>query len=46
MNIKNQVATLIAYIHIHDNSATKTLYHMINVTSTKTELFAIRYGIN
>ena len=46
MSIKNQVATLIAYIYIHDNSIIKTLHHMINVTSTKAELFTIRCNIN
>jgi len=46
ISIKNQVATLIAHIHIYNNSVIKTLYHVINVTSTKAKLFTIRYGIN
>ena len=45
INIKNQVATLIAHIHIYNNSIIKTLHHAINVTSTEAKLF-IRYGIN
>jgi len=45
-SIKNQVATLIAHIHVHNNPVIKTLYHVINITSTKTELFVIRYSIN
>ena len=45
-SIKNQVATLIAHIYVHNNPVIKTLYHVINVTSTETKLFTIRYGIN
>jgi len=43
---KNNVATSIAHIHIHDYPIIKMLHHAINVTSTEAELFAIRYGIN
>ena len=46
MSIKNQVATLIAHIHVHDNPVIKTLYHIVNVTSTEAEIFTIRYSIN
>jgi len=46
MSIKNQVATSIAYIHVHNNYVIKTLYYAINVTSTEAELFAIRCSIN
>ena len=46
MSIKNQVATLIAHIYIHNNSVIKTLYYAINVTFTEAELFAIRCDIN
>ena len=45
-SIKNHVATSIAHIYIHNNPVIKTLYHTVNITSTKAELFAIRYGIN
>jgi len=45
-SIKNQVATLIAHIHIYNNPVIKTLYHVINVTFTEAELFAIRCSIN
>ena len=45
-NIKNQVATLIVYIYIHNNPIIKTLYYTINISSTKAELFIIRCGIN
>ena len=46
ISIKNQVATLIAHIHVSNNLVIKTLYHTVNVTSTKAELFAIRCNIN
>jgi len=45
-SIKNQVATLIAHIHIHDNPVIKTLHHAVNDMSTKTKLSAIRCSIN
>ena len=45
VNIKNQVATLIAYIHIYDNLVIKTLYHAVNIISTEAKLF-VRYDIN
>ena len=46
MSIKNQVATSIAHIYIHNNPIIKTFHHAINITSTKAKLFAIRCGIN
>jgi len=45
-SIKNQVATLIAHIHIYNNPVIKTFHHAVNIMSTKAELFAIRYDIN
>jgi len=45
-SIKNNVATSIAHIHVHDKPITKTLHHALNVTSTKAGLFTIRCGIN
>ena len=45
-SIKNDVATLISHMHIHDNPITKTVHHIVHITSTKAELFAMRYGIN
>jgi len=45
-SIKNQVATLIAHIHIHDNPVIKTLHHAVNDMSTKTKLSATRCSIN
>jgi len=45
-SIKNNIATSISYIHIQDESITKTLYHAVNVTSTEAKLFAIRCNVN
>ena len=45
-SIKNQVATSIVHIHIHDSLVIKTIYHAITVMITEAELFAIRYDIN
>jgi len=46
MSIKNQVATLVAHIHIYDNLIIKTLHYTINITSTEAKFFAIRCDIN
>ena len=45
-SIKNDVVTPISHMYIHDNSITKTVHHMVHITSTKAELFAMRCGIN
>jgi len=45
-SIKNNTATSITHIYIHNRSVVKTLYHAVNINSTKAELFAIRCGIN
>ena len=44
-SIKNNVASSILHIHREQNIA-KNIYHTMNITSTKVELFAIRCGIN
>jgi len=46
VGIKNQVATSITHIHVHNNPIIKTLHHAINITSTEAKLFVIRYGLN
>jgi len=46
VSIKNNVATSIAHIYIHNRPVVKTLHHAINVNSMEAELFAIRCGIN
>ena len=45
-SIKNNVATSITHIHIFDKPLTKTIHHVVHITSTEVELFAIRCGIN
>jgi len=45
-SIKNQVATLIAHIHVHNSPIIKTIYQTVNVMSTEAELFVIKCGIN
>ena len=45
-SIKNQVATSILRIHSFDKSIIETLHSAINITTAKTELFAIWYSIN
>jgi len=46
MSIKNLVATSITHIHTYDKPIIKMIHHVVNITSTETELFAIRCGIN
>ena len=46
MSIKNQIAMSITHVHIYNKPIIKTLYHAINITSNKAELFTIRCGIN
>jgi len=45
-SIKNQIASSITHIYVHNKPVIKTFYYAVNVTSTKVELFAIRCGIN
>jgi len=45
-SIKNNIATSIAHIHIHNKPVIKTLYYTVNITTTEAELFTIRCGIN
>jgi len=45
-SIKNNTATFISHIHIHNHSITKTIHHAVHVTSSEAELFTIRCGIN
>jgi len=45
-SIKNNIDTSIFHIHIQDKPIIKTLYHAINITSTKAELFTIRCSVN
>lgn len=45
-NIKNKVTSSISYVHSNLDFVIKTVHHTINITTIKTELFAIRCGIN
>ena len=45
-SIKNNVATSISYTHMYNRLITKTIYHVVHITSTEAELFIIRCGIN
>ena len=45
-SIKNHVVMSISHIHLHDKPIIKMIYRAINVTTTKTELFAIWCSIN
>ena len=45
-SIKNNVATFITHIHIHNMPLIKTIHHAVNVTSMEVELFTIRCSIN
>ena len=45
-SIKNNIASSIVHIHIHNKPIVKMLHHTINITSTEAEFFTIRCGIN
>jgi len=45
-SVKNNVATSISHIHIHNKLIIETLHHALSVTSTEAKLFAIRCRIN
>ena len=46
VSVKNNVASSIMHIHVHNKPIVKMLHHTINITSTEAEFFAIKYGIN
>ena len=45
-SIKNNITTSILHVYTHNRPITKAVYHMIHITSTEAELFAIRCDIN
>jgi len=45
-SIKNNVATSIAHIHIHNKDIIKTIYHAVNVLFSEAKLFVIKCSIN
>ena len=45
-SVKNNVASSITHVYIHNKLIIKMLHHTVNVTSMEAEFFAIRCGIN
>jgi len=45
-SIKNNIATSVSQIHIHNHPLIKMVHHAAFITSTEAELFAIRCNIN
>ena len=45
-SVKNNITTSISHMHTYNNPITKTLYHVVYITSTEAELFTIRCSIN
>ena len=45
-SIKNHVTMSISHIYLHNRSIIKTIYRVVNITTTKAELFTIWCGIN
>ena len=45
-SIKNNIATSISHMYTYNNPISKTVHHVVHITSTEAELFAIRCGIN
>ena len=45
-SVKNNIAISISYIYRGQEIIAKLVYHIMNITSTKVKLFAIRCGIN
>jgi len=45
-SVKNNVASSITHVHIHNKPIIKMLHHTSNIMSIEAEFFAIRCGIN
>ena len=45
-SIRNNIAMSISHTYIYNKPITKTLHHVVHITSTEAELFAIRCSIN
>ena len=45
-SIKNNVATSILHIYLHNRLIIKTIHHIVNITTIEAKLFAIRCRIN
>jgi len=46
VSIKNHVAILISYIHLHNKPIIKTIHQAVNIITTEAELFAMWCSIN
>jgi len=45
-SIRNNIATSISHIHLHNKPVIKIIHHTVNVITTEAKLFATRYSIN
>ena len=45
-SIRNNVATSIAHVHSYSKPVKKEIHYTVNITTTKAELFAIKFKIN
>ena len=45
-SVKNDIATSVSHIHIHNHPLIKMVHHATFITSTEAELFAMRCGIS
>jgi len=45
-SVKSNIATFISHMHICNKPISKSLHHVVHITSTEAELFAIRCSIN
>ena len=45
-SVKNNITLSIVHIYVHNRQVVKTLHHVVNITSTEAEFFAIRCSIN
>jgi len=45
-SIKHDIATLVSHIHMQDKPLIKIVHHVVFITSTEVELFAIRCSLN
>jgi len=45
-SIKNNIATLVSYIHRDQEIIAKSVHYIMSITSIEAKLFTIRYRIN
>ena len=45
-SVKNNIITFISYVQRECNIITKTVYHTMNISTTKAKLFTIRYDVS